>query len=44
LTESWRERDSSWDEATVQRVRELEAAARSAVKPVTHTLSITPVP
>jgi lysophospholipase L1-like esterase len=44
LTESWRERDSSWDEATVQRVRELEAAARAAVKPVKHTLTITPLP
>jgi hypothetical protein len=44
LTEGWRERGSSGGEATLERVRELEAAARTAVKPVKHTLTITPVP
>jgi lysophospholipase L1-like esterase len=44
LTEGWRQQDSSWDDATLERVRELEAAARASVKPVTHTLTITPVP
>jgi lysophospholipase L1-like esterase len=44
LTEGWRERESSSDEATLERVRELEAAARAAVKPVRHSLTITPVP
>ena len=44
LADSWRERDSSWDETTLERVRELEAAARAAVKPVRHALIITPLP
>ena len=44
LAEGWRERDSAWDEPTLEKIRELEAAARAAVKPVTHTLTITPVP
>ena len=44
FSEGWRERDSSWDEATLGRVRELEGAARAAVKPVKHTLTITPAP
>ena len=44
LADSWRERESAWDEATLERIRELEAAARAAVKPVKHTLAITPVP
>ena len=44
LAEGWSERDSSWDESTLEKVRELEAAARAAVKPVKHTLTITPVP
>ena len=44
LAEGWSERDSSWDESTLEKVRELEVAARAAVKPVKHTLTITPVP
>ena len=44
LTEGWRERGSFGYEATLERVRELEAAARTAVKPLKHTLTITPVP
>ncbi len=43
LVDSWRERDIAWDETTSERVRELEAAARAAVKPVRHTLVITPL-
>ena len=44
LAEGLRERDVAWDEATLEKVRELEAAARAAVKPVRHALLITPVP
>jgi lysophospholipase L1-like esterase len=44
LAERWRKRDASWVETTREQVRELEAAARAAVKPVKHTLTITPVP
>jgi hypothetical protein len=44
LAEGWSERDSSWDETTLEKVRELEAAAREAVQPVKHTLVITPLP
>jgi lysophospholipase L1-like esterase len=44
LAEGWRKRDVVWVETTREQVRELEAAARAAVRPVKHTLTITPVP
>jgi lysophospholipase L1-like esterase len=44
LAEGWRKRDVAWVETTREQVRELEAAARAAVRPVKHTLTITPVP
>jgi hypothetical protein len=44
LADGWRGRDSSWDETTLETVRKLEAAARAAVKPVRHTLTITSAP
>ena len=40
----WREEDASSEEGIVEKARELEAAARSAVKPVKHSLTITPMP
>jgi lysophospholipase L1-like esterase len=44
LAGGWRATDASLDERTMEKIRELEAAARAAVKPVRHTLTITPVP
>jgi lysophospholipase L1-like esterase len=44
LAGGWRATDASLDERTMEKIRELEAAARAAVKPIRHTLLITPVP
>ena len=44
LANGWRGRESSWDKTTLERVLELESSARAAVKPVSHTLTFTPVP
>lgn len=42
--EGWRKQKTMRGAPSLEKIRELEAAARAAVKPVTHTLTITPVP
>ena len=42
--EGWRKQKTMRGATSLEKVLELEAAARESVKPVTHTLTITPVP